>query len=218
LEKERFDVVLMDVQMPEMNGFEATAAIREQERRTGAHVRIVAMTAHALKGDRERCLEAGMDDYVSKPIDGDQLARVIENLVLDSATADSVPLEQAPFDEVLNTAAVLTRVDGDLELLRNIVELFLDEAPKLLWEIGDAVTRRDREALERAAHTLKGSVGNFHASTVVEAALRLETMGREGNFVGAQEALAALESETARLKPALITLVKEHPIYESLNS
>jgi PAS domain S-box-containing protein len=217
LEKERFDVVLMDIQMPEMNGFEATRAIRDKERATGSHVPIIAMTAHALKGDRERCLDAGMDDYVSKPIHADQLAKAIENLVLGSGAADAEPVEQTSAGEMLDTAAVLARVDGDLELLQYIVELFLEELPKLMGEIRDAVARHDSEALERAAHTLKGSVGNFHANAVVGAAQHLETIAREGDLSGAREALAVLEHETERLKPALITLGKEHLVYESLD-
>jgi PAS domain S-box-containing protein len=218
LEKERFDVVLMDIQMPEMNGFDATRAIRNKERETGLHVPIIAMTAHALKGDRERCLDAGMDDYVSKPIHADQLARAIENLVMRSGVVETELVEQASAGEVLDTAAVLARVDGDLELLQYIVELFLEELPKLMGEIRDAVARHDSEALERAAHTLKGSVGNFHANAVVGAAQHLETIAREGDLRGAREALAVLEREAERLKPALITLGKEHLVYESLNS
>jgi len=132
LESDSFDVVLMDVQMPEMNGFEATAAIRERERATGAHIPIIAMTAHALKGDRERCLAAGMDDYVSKPIRPVELAKAIEGQVAGTAVASVEEPERAPDEEPFDVEALLSRVDGDTELLRYIVELFLEELPPWL--------------------------------------------------------------------------------------
>ncbi|MEK6304131.1 MAG: PAS domain S-box protein [Acidobacteriota bacterium] len=208
-----FDVVLMDVQMPEVNGFEATTGIREKEKLTGGHVPIIAMTAHALKGDRERCLAAGMDDYVSKPIRADELAKAIENQVGVSNAAFAEKPERT-LDEVFDAAALLARLDGDTELLRYIVELFLEELPRLMSQVRDAVMLEDSDALERAAHTLRGSVGNFHAGGVVELALGLETMGREGSLTGAKKTMAMLEREVERLRPALIALGKEQLIYE----
>jgi CheY-like chemotaxis protein/HPt (histidine-containing phosphotransfer) domain-containing protein len=212
-----FDLVLMDVQMPEMNGFEVTAAIREIEKVTGSHVPIVAMTAHALKGDRERCLDAGMDDYVSKPIRTAKLTTVIEKLTRASAPRHNDARTQVPLEEVFNAGALLERVDGDANLLRYIVELFLEELPRLLADVRDAVAGGDSEALERAAHKLRGSAGNFDAAAVGEAALRLETMAREGNTGEAAEAVAALEYEVGRFKPALISFGKEQLIYEGLD-
>ncbi|MEN3335651.1 MAG: hypothetical protein V7641_5016 [Blastocatellia bacterium] len=205
LEKERFDLVLMDVQMPEMNGFDATALIRQRERTTGAHVPVIAMTAHAMKGDRERCLEAGMDEYISKPLQVNELLRVIQGLLPVSTTPDQVPVEKA-----FNAEAVVAQVDGDMDLLQHLIKLFLAELPSYLSEMREAAARGDSERLERTAHTLKGSVSIFHASSVVEAAHRLEMVGRQDNLATAEEALAALEHELAWLKPALITFEMEY--------
>ena len=157
-----FDAVLMDVQMPEMDGFEATAAIRAREAGTGAHTPIIAMTAHALKGDRERCLAAGMDGYVTKPLRPQELYEALEGLPLASvagAAAAGSTSEPAVFDR----DAALERMDGDVELLKELVGLFLDECPQRMAEIREALTRRDATKLRQAAHTLKGSVGNFGA-------------------------------------------------------
>ena len=209
LEQQQFDVVLMDVQMPQMDGFEVTASIREKEKATGAHIPIVAMTAYAMKGDRERCLEAGMDGYVGKPIKAQELFDAIESLVGTSAEAETSAETEQHTDEVFDRDATLARVDGDLEFLMELVELFLEDSPKLLSRIRDAVARGDSKALERAAHTLKGSVGNFDAKATFEAALKLENMGRNEDLSNAEEAYSALEEELERLKPALESLRKE---------
>ncbi len=187
--KSLFDVVLMDVQMPEMDGLAATRAIREHERRTGTHVPIVAMTAHALKGDRERCLEAGMDSYVSKPIRPRDLLEAVESAVTAGAP--------------VNREALLARVSGNTKLLRQLTRLFLADSPKMLAAICKAVQRRDGPGLERAAHTLKGSVANFDARRAVEAAQRLETMGRRGGLAEAESACRTLTNEIALVAEAL---------------
>ena len=119
LEREEFDLVLMDVQMPEMNGFEATAAIRKKEQTTGGHIPIVAMTAHAMKGDEDRCLSAGMDGYVSKPITPDELFLAISKVVRDGA-------KPQPDHALFDRSAILVRVDGDTKRLVELVDVFLD--------------------------------------------------------------------------------------------
>jgi CheY-like chemotaxis protein/HPt (histidine-containing phosphotransfer) domain-containing protein len=233
----RFDLVLMDVQMPEIGGFEATAAIREKEKQAETHLPIVAMTAHAMKGDRERCLEAGMDGYVTKPIQPQQLFEAIEEVISrdksketrdegyardagtrmrdegvkpDSHSSSLVPHPSSLDPEVLDKTAVLKRVGGDLELLQELLDLFLHDCPQQLAAIREAIAGPDSEALERAAHRIKGAVGTFGARAAVEAALRLETMGREGDLTQAEAAYAALEAGIQRLKPALAALVAEN--------
>jgi PAS domain S-box-containing protein len=219
LEKEAFDIVLMDVQMPEMDGFEATAAIRSKEKTTGApkaegvgerseHIPIVAMTAHAMKGDRERCLEAGMDNYVSKPIKAQELFDVIESLVSASAKAETEKPAEQQADEIFDKTAALDRVDGDAELLMELVEAFFEEYPGLLSQIRESIAQGDSQTLMRAANTIKGSVGIFAAKPAFEAAFKLEMMGRNGDLAHAEEAYAALEAEIKRLKPALETFGK----------
>ena len=197
-----FDAVLMDVQMPEMDGFAATAAIRAREAGTGAHTPIIAMTAHALKGDRERCLAAGMDGYVTKPLRPQELFEALEGLPVASvagAAAAGSTAEPAVFDR----DAALERMDGDVDLMKELVGLFLDECPQRMAEIREALTRRDATKLRQAAHTLKGSVGNFAAREALEGARRLETIAQEQDWEHAEEAWAALEAAIDRLKPAM---------------
>jgi two-component system, sensor histidine kinase and response regulator len=180
--------------MPEMDGLEATRAIRAHEQREGAHVPIIAMTAHALKGDRERCLEAGMDSYVSKPIRPRDLLEAVESVVTAGAP--------------VNRDALLARVNGNVKLLRQLSRLFLADSPKMLAAIRKAVQRRDGAALGMAAHTLKGSVANFDARRAVEAAQRLETMGRRGELAEAESAYRTLTNEIALVEKALAAWAK----------
>jgi len=220
LDRERFDLVLMDVQMPEMGGFEATAAIRAREQGSSSHLPIVAMTAHAMKGDRERCLEEGMDGYVTKPIQPQILFDAIEALLPAAPVGEPDPIAAArpgappsidaeAGTELIDRAQVLRRVGGDLDLLKELTEIFLEECPQLLTSVREAIAGRDGEALERAAHKIKGAVSNFSAHAAVEAALQLETMGREGDLTGAESVCVALESSIERLKPALAALGTE---------
>jgi two-component system sensor histidine kinase/response regulator len=205
---EGFDVVLMDIQMPEMDGLEATAAIRQREKAYGKHTTIIAMTAHAMKGDRERCLEAGMDGYVAKPVRAEDLFREIERHAAPQAESPAQPAAPAPnaaaeFDEVLDRAAALAHVEGDTDLLGELVALFLEDCPRLVGAVREALARNDAKALERAAHALKGTLSNFAAVAATAAALRLEQMGHGDNLAQAGEACAALEAEIERLKPLL---------------
>jgi signal transduction histidine kinase/DNA-binding response OmpR family regulator len=200
---QEFDLILMDVQMPEMDGLEATFIIRDKEKRTGRHVPIVAMTAHALKGDRERCLDAGMDEYVAKPIHAQQLFNVIETLLGGSAGL-SAPSEVPPSEESeFDWSGALDSVQGDRELLRSVAEAALCEVPDLIAKVRQAVAEKDPAALHVAAHTLKGSIRYFGASSAFDLAYELEQMGRQGNLDGAEETLAALEQEIERLVPVL---------------
>ena len=210
-EQEPFNLILMDVQMPEMSGLEATAVIRERERFAGSSIPIIAMTAHAMEGDREKCLAAGMDHYVTKPIDQRKLFEAVESFGRP-ATPETAAIMNAK--DTVNTLSfdpeiVLERVDGDRELLREIGGLFLQDAPRLLADIRNAVSCADARALEHSAHTLKGSVGNFGARTAFEAAMALEQMGRQGDFARAQESFTLLEQQVNLLGPALETLMNQ---------
>jgi PAS domain S-box-containing protein len=210
LEGRRFDAVLMDVQMPEMDGFAATAAIRAREAATGAHTPIIAMTAHALKGDRDRCLAAGMDGYVAKPLRSRELFEALEGLVPAAADAAAAARpaptgsETQPAD--FDMAATLERMDGDVELMKELAGLFLSEWPQRMVEIGQAITQRDPARLQRAAHTLRGSVGNFAARQAFETAQRLESDGQEQDWDRAEEHWSALKEAIGRLNVALIGL------------
>ena len=210
LDEERFDAVLMDLQMPEMGGFEATRAIRERERTAGGHVAIIAMTARAMAGDREQCLAAGMDGYVAKPIRPEELVAAVENAV-PGVSGDASATERPGYDvnetEVFDEGALLDLVGRDESLMREIITLFLDEAPRLLAQIRSALTDGNLFALQFAAHALKGSVANMAAVRAFGAALELETVARAGRLDDALNATAALESEIERLGRVLTRLV-----------
>jgi signal transduction histidine kinase/CheY-like chemotaxis protein/HPt (histidine-containing phosphotransfer) domain-containing protein len=194
LAAEQFDAVLMDLQMPLMGGLEATALIRRREQATGEHIPIIAMTAHAMKGDRERCLEAGMDDYVSKPIQLDVLMQAIAAHV--PAVAASPHDGAAPLDaaaEAVDLNTTLARLDGDTALLRELVEIFLDNAPRYLQDLRDALARKDLERLAATAHTLKGMLSYFGCQRASAAIVQLEQHGRAGDLTACQDAVTALE-------------------------
>ncbi len=207
LDKERFDAVLMDVEMPEMDGYEATAAIRANERGTGQHIPILAMTAHAMKGAREQCLEAGMDSYVSKPLYPRTIIDAIETLVpVDGASPHEQPTTKQAA-AVLDRTLLLDRVGGDEELLRELVTVFLGDCPTLVEKIRAAIDHADAPRLRSTAHTLKGVVATFGACAPYEAAGDLENLGRAGDLTQAPAIFVTLESELHWLQSALAALL-----------
>ena len=212
--KKKFDVVIMDVQMPEMGGFEATAAIREEQKASGKRVPIIAMTAHAIKGDRERCLAAGMDHYVTKPIDPPRLFAAIEEVVSSGRsthTSHAVTASAEPFPEIsrVDQRILLRRVEGDRVLLKELVHLFLEDTPRLVRDLRDAIAQGDSQRMVRVAHTLKGAIANFAAAHASELARSLETSIRQGNLTSVDELLLQLEAELAALIPELSEMITE---------
>ncbi len=201
LEKQAFDIVLMDVQMPEMDGFAATAEIRRKEAGTGRRIPIIALTAHAMKGDRERCLAAGMDGYVSKPIQPQELFAAIAALVGDD------PPARTDDSAAVDPAAALSRVGGDRELLKALMEEFFNGYPAQREQLREAIDRDDARTVNRLAHTLAGSVGIFGARAATEAARRLEAMGRSGDLTGAKEAWQRLDAAVGGLIPVLAAMM-----------
>lgn len=155
-----FDLVLMDVQMPELDGLDATRQIRERERKTGGHVPIVAMTAHAMKGDRELCLSAGMDGYVMKPIRAEQLFRQIEEVSGLGPNGIEEPALEKP-SALVDWTVASRAVNGDQALLGHVMAAFLSEGPQLLDSLREAFATEDRKRFQRAAHTLKSALRTF---------------------------------------------------------
>ena len=205
ISRDRFDVVLMDIQMPEMNGLEATAAIREQEKSTGAHIPIMAMTAHAMKGDRDRCLAAGMDTYISKPVNVNEFFEALESTLATTRQSESNK-PAAPSPATLSREAALAQVDGDSDLLVEVIDLFLKDYPRLLAQMDEAIDKGNAATLQRAAHTLKGTLGIFGAGPAITAARELETVARDGRLDGAGAARAQLEEALKMVLPAIAAL------------
>jgi two-component system, sensor histidine kinase and response regulator len=206
-----FDVVLMDVQMPEMGGLEATAAIRRHERVTGSHVPIVAMTARAMSGDREQCLRAGMDGYLSKPVYAEQLIDAVEQYGARPGRTRGAPSLARPRttgDGGLDERDALGRVNGDRQLLRDVARLFLADYPRTLADLRRAVRRDDPAGTHAAAHALKGAVAIFGARAAVESAAALQRMGETGQLTGAKAALEVLEARLAALRAEIAVLTR----------
>jgi CheY-like chemotaxis protein len=220
----QFDLILMDIQMPLMDGLQATMYIRAQEKAlqaestlgtdAGLHIPIVAMTAHAMKGDRERYLAGGMDGYISKPINSAELERVIQSVVASSTPTTPVPspdLSSLPQERpwTLQEAELLARFDGDIDLVRELGDIFVKECPKYLNDIDTAIRDGNSTDLEHAAHALKGSVGNFSIKGAYESSLELETLGRRGSVSGASEIFQILREQLEQFNLALTGLIKQ---------
>ena len=232
LERQEFDLVLMDVQMPEMDGLEATKWIRGLEAGTGRHLPIIALTAHALKKDKTLCLEAGMDAYLAKPIEADELRRVVAEFFpavnagavtagpeatsrvgAPRAVADPAdtpqPQDGSGREPVVDRAKLLGRLGGNAQTLKHVAELARGECPRLLEAVRNALAQGDAKALARAAHSLKGTVGSLAAAGAFTAARQLEERGRAGNLEAAATAFTVLEQEMQELQGALATLGQE---------
>jgi len=193
----RFDVVFMDVQMPEMDGLAATRAIREMEKRTDSHLPIFAMTAHAMKGDRERCLQAGMDGYLSKPVRFSDIESTLASVAASPQASGGTTAP--PWDK----ERALQRVEGDQDLLVDICRIFLEESPKLLANLHAAIAANDPDGVQKSAHSLKGESSYLQAATVSETARQLEVMGREKNLSQSSGVLQILERELTKLRAAV---------------
>jgi len=207
--RERYDLVLMDIQMPEMDGFETAAAIRAREDSSGARLPIIALTAHAMTGDRERCLAAGMDGYVSKPLRAPELMDAIAQLLPDqppSAPVAGVPNDGLAGAGSFDRAALVAMLEGDLTLLHELAEVFLADTPPLMIGLREAVVSRDSPRIAALAHRLKGSAANFQARPATATAQRLEDMGGKGELEGIDTALADFERAVDGLMDGLQAL------------
>ncbi|MEP2776750.1 MAG: response regulator [Luteolibacter sp.] len=200
--REHFDVVLMDVQMPELNGYEATQEIRKAEAGGGRQIPIVAMTANAMKGDREQCIEAGMDDYVSKPIRPEALFRVLAGIAGYKPKDETAAPETLSAEQVFDAERFRANT-GDEELMRELIQFYGEDVDKMLADLDAAILENNAEKLHQSAHSLKGMLGNYCADGAYDQARELDELARAGDVDGARKRISALREEAERLKEAL---------------
>jgi len=199
LEQGAFDLILMDVQMPEMGGLEATRRIRDHEARHGGHVPIIAMTAHAMKGDREMCLDAGMDEYISKPIVRADLLSLIRR------TGEGQLVQPTPAAPSVTMQRLIGQLDGDAALAAEMATIFVAECPAMVERVRDAVRRESASDLRDAAHAIKGATANFGATPATAAAADVEQLARSGGVSAAIDHVSRLEFELTALCHSLRT-------------
>ncbi|MBT6619893.1 MAG: response regulator [Gemmatimonadetes bacterium] len=205
MEGNLFDAVLMDVQMPVKDGLETTRILRQREEGSGRRVHVIGLTAHAMEGDREDCIAAGMDDYVSKPIKSQALDRALAAAQSPSAR-DQPTVAPVPPSPTFDRAAVLDRCGGDEALLSELVVVFQQDLPGYLDGVKTAIEQNDNEGIARTAHILKGPLGTLGFFTAGALALDLEVMGRTNNIGEASTSFGTLSKELAKLEPLLIEL------------
>jgi CheY-like chemotaxis protein len=217
--KHRYGMILMDCQMPGLDGYGATQAIREAEK-SESHVPIIALTAHAMEGDRERCLAAGMDDYLSKPFSREQLSEMVSRWLEvpengDSERSQEKPVQMAPSsdakrapdqsfvdDKALEQIRALDQ-DGSAGILGRVLQIYLSDSPKLLERVNDAIQSRDPEELRNSAHSLKSSSAQVGAFRLSELCKQLEAIGREDDTAGAEAILLLAQKEYTGVQDAL---------------
>ena len=206
LEQSAFDLLLLDVNMPEMDGFEVIKIIREREEKSGKRLRVIALTALSGKRDRERCIDAGMDDFLGKPIRAAEVYAIVERVTV--AQPEAEPKSPAAGSSLVDPAIVLSGCGADAALLDDMIQLFEMEAPELLARVEAAVRSSDAEQLKRAAHALRGLVSAF-SSSAAKAAEVLEHLAIDGRAANAGEPYDALHQAVQHLRTILPTLTIE---------
>jgi len=201
--------VLMDVQMPEMDGLEATSLLRQKEKSTGNHQQVVAMTALVMKGDRERCMEAGMDGYISKPIRPQELDEVLDKYIGGDGGQLYVEETGTASDTPVRREELLERIDGDRSFLVELIDLFRGDYPGQLRTARAAIASGDAAALQKVGHAMKGALANLAAPNASGLAAELELMGKSGDIVLAGSRVKVLEEELVRVIETLEGLCLE---------
>jgi PAS domain S-box-containing protein len=209
-EWQRVDAVLMDIQMPKMDGLIAIRSIRTMEKKTQGHVRIIALTAHAMKGDREKCLEAGADDYITKPLHTPDLVAALDRICNGKTVApeNSALAGTRREEHAVDWTTALQRMDGDRELLDEVAHLFADEWPRTKDELSGALENEHWDVVERLAHGLKGAAANLCATAVSDSAFELEKLARAGEHQQAREQWRSVLSEGERVVSEIGSVTK----------
>jgi two-component system sensor histidine kinase/response regulator len=202
LGQDSFDLMFLDVHMPRCDGFQVIEALRKREQATGVHLPVIALTARAMQSDRERCLQAGMDDYLAKPIAAAELFRVMDRVLECRPAAEPEPPALGRPETLLDAATLLAACDDDPTLLRELIQVFRADAPRALARVSDAVDRESAPRLREAAHALRGLFSTF-STTAAKVAARLEAMGAGGQLDDAASTLADLSEMMERLGPLL---------------
>lgn len=212
LQAKKYNLVLMDVQMPEMDGLEATRKIREMEG-TAHHTPIIAMTAHAMKGDRDMCLEAGMDDYVTKPLEPKEIFATLDNWLKSGTPIESLPVEKPikePQPEIgqasIDLAKALPRFGDDRDFFLEMLEEFIQALPERCIKLREALASGSAENISRQAHNLKGAASNFNAEPLTALAKELEQNARGGDIAQAGEKITLIEAQFEALKTCAAVL------------
>lgn len=210
-----YAAVVMDVQMPKMDGYEATAEIRRRENESGnKHIPIIAMTANALRGDREKALEAGMDDYIAKPIKAEELGETLRRWIPEeSATKENDPglahengSGAGPLDPAVLAGLEELEEDGEQSIVAELADMFLEDATSRIGTLRKAVEEGSAEDVQKLAHSLKGSSGNMGARRMQDICTELQEIGESGDLTNAPELLEQLEVEFDRVRPELNVL------------
>ncbi len=213
LRRETFDIVLMDIGMPLMDGFEAVRELRQLEKQTGCHQPVIAMTASATSLERDRCLDVGMDDFVGKPVQAADLATAMARVLQVAAQPCADIRTPYPVDpgrnetSVCDLTAALRRLDGDLSFLKQLVQLFLDTIPAQLQSLETAIRDRNRNLIGDLAHSIKGSVRHFFADSAYEFAQRLEIISLSGDSVMIEQTYEQLLKQVGRLQTELLSML-----------
>jgi CheY-like chemotaxis protein len=209
LEKGPYDLVLMDVQMPEMDGLEATTLLRAREKGRGEHQAVVAMTALVMKGDRERCLAAGMDGYLSKPIAPQELDDVLDRYSSpgrpEATAAQTNGIQEGP----VHVKDLFERIDGDRAFLSELLQLLREDSPEQIRTAREAIANGDAAALQQVGHALRGALANLAAPTAAAIAGELESKGMAGDISSAEVTLSTFENELTRVITNLEALCVE---------
>jgi two-component system sensor histidine kinase/response regulator len=209
IEKGTYDLVLMDVQMPEMSGIEATMAIREKEKGSDKHLPVIALTALVMKGDRERCFAAGMDGYLAKPIRPQELDEILDSYIARSEGNMRAITSTSAQGGWIDEAELMERLGGDLEFLPELMSIFRNDYPKQLSAARRAVEENNADGVKRAGHTLKGALANLAATGPCRTAETIEQIGESEDLSLAEPALARLEEELTHVLASLEALCQE---------